>query len=117
MAIHARFGRWHSCGRRGLDSRMTISAINPVITHMVLVRELYRLLPRHKCLRHKRRAVQFKYYPTAHSKKYDNNGYAQPRKRIRAAGEELWHTKTSTSLGDKFSTCALDLLVRITRSL
>ena len=48
MAIHARLGRWHSRARRRLDGRMTISAINPVIARMVLVRELNRLLPRHE---------------------------------------------------------------------
>jgi hypothetical protein len=69
MAIHARFGRWHPCARRRLDGRMTISAINPVITHMVLVRELYRLIPRYEGLRYEWRAIEFKKQPTAQSKK------------------------------------------------
>jgi hypothetical protein len=59
MAIHARFGRWHPRRRRRLDGRVTISAINPVITHMVFMRELYRLIPRYEGLRYERRAAEF----------------------------------------------------------
>src|SRR5262245_21158668 len=105
MAIHARFSRWHSRGRRRLDGRMTIAAINPVITRMVHVRELYRLLPRHERLRHKRQAIEFQTPPSDPSKKYNNNSYAQPRKSVRAAGEKLRHMKTSTSLGLIFLLC------------
>jgi hypothetical protein len=69
MAIHARFGRWHSRARRRLDGRMTITAINPVITHVMLMRELNRLIPRHECLRYERRTVEFQQQPSAQTEK------------------------------------------------
>lgn len=51
MTVHARFGRWNARRRGKLDARMTVSAINPVVTHMVLMTELNGLIARYILIR------------------------------------------------------------------
>ena len=65
MAIHARFSCWHSGAGRRLDGRVTITAINTVIPHVVLMRKLNRLLPRDERLRDIRRPAEFENEPPA----------------------------------------------------
>ena len=51
MTVHACFGRWNARRRGKLDARMAVSAINPVVTHMVLMTELNGLITRYVLIR------------------------------------------------------------------
>jgi hypothetical protein len=50
VAIHAGLGRRDAGARQRLNRRVTVAAVDPVITDMVTMRKLHRLLFGHKCL-------------------------------------------------------------------
>src|SRR5437763_16053342 len=49
MTIHADLRRWNARGRRGLDSRMTVTAINTIVSDVMLMAELNWLLALDVC--------------------------------------------------------------------
>jgi len=55
MAIHACFCRRNSSISRGFHARVTVPAVDAIISHMMLVAELYWLAPDNKLIRNKRR--------------------------------------------------------------
>ena len=58
MAVHTGLGRGNSGGGGGFDAGMTITAIDPIVAHMMFVAELDGLLPRDVLIRQIRSARQ-----------------------------------------------------------
>jgi hypothetical protein len=70
---------------------VTIPAIDPVVSNVMLMRKLYRLITGDERLGNVCSAIEIQYDPED-STNYDCNQHdAQPRKRICAAWKDLWH--------------------------
>src|SRR5262249_40169178 len=95
MAIHASLRRWNPGGGRRFHPAVAVAAIDSVVCHMVLVTELYGLLPRDVLVRHvggtrDRRGHQER---QPYQKKPSKNREA--RDEVRAAVEDLGHFRTA----------------------
>lgn len=97
MAVHAGFGRRHPGRGRRFDGRMAITAIDAVVADVMFMGKLNRLLSRNERLGNIRGPAQLKQNPKGTPSKKQADDDTQPRKRIHAAVEELWHRRTSTS--------------------
>ena len=96
MAVHARLGRRNSGVRQLLDRRMTIPAIDSVITNVVFVAELNRLFSRKKGLSVVRRAIGFEQQPDNYRDEEHCPEDADLRDEICAPMKNLTHRCSST---------------------
>jgi hypothetical protein len=91
VAIHARLGRRQACARCNLDRRMTVTAIETIITYVMFVGELDRLLSRHERTRHIRGSVYLGCSPKDRPNQKEWPENAEPGERVSAAVEDLRH--------------------------
>src|SRR5215813_5930662 len=93
VTAHANRGRRNPCGRRSLDRRMTVTAVNAVIADVVLVTELNWLLALDVRARVPARAVDL----GGDKQRGDQNEYRAedrgPRQIVCAVTENLWHRR------------------------
>lgn len=99
VAVHTGLRRRHT-GRRGrLDRLMTITAIDTVITDVVLVRKLQRLLFLYELTRQIRRPRKLRERKTAKPGQHDAGNDAYPSDVVCTFVEELCHRSHSTGPG------------------
>ena len=89
MTVHAGFGGRNACRRRELDTRVAVSAINAVVTHMVLMAELNGLITRYILIRQNGR-----------TRRQENTGQRQTRQKRR---------RKDTEAGDKIRAAVKNL--------
>ncbi|HMH05937.1 MAG TPA: hypothetical protein VK579_04570 [Terriglobales bacterium] len=76
---------------------MTITTVDPVITHVVFVTELNGLLAFGKGARVIRRSLDRRESPGDATKNKDGSKYAHLGKGVRTAMENLWHSRSLSS--------------------
>jgi hypothetical protein len=89
MAIHASLYRRDTRERRTFDGCVTITTVDPVITHVVFVTELNGLLAFGKGARVIRRSLDRRESPGHATKNKNGSKYAHLRKGVRTAMENL----------------------------
>ena len=95
VAVHARLRRRHSRRGRRLNSGVTISAVDAVITDVVFVTELHRLLLFQVSAREIRRAGDLRINIKRRSRKNDAKDHAYPRDVICTLVKKLRHYQVS----------------------
>jgi hypothetical protein len=91
MAIHAGF-RGRNAGVGGsLHTCVTVPAIDPIVPHVVLVTELYRLISRHKLIRQIRRSRKNQHSRQRKSGKEYQREQTKPGDKIKTAVKNLGH--------------------------
>ena len=93
VAVHADGGRRHSGRRCCLNRRVAITAINAVITDVMLVAELYELLSFYPLAGVPARASNLCRYPKRGEQNKDRAVNRGPRQIVRAMTEDLWHRR------------------------
>lgn len=97
VAIHTRLGRRHTGGCGCLDRLMAISAVNTVIAHVMLVRELHRLLYFEVLSRQIGRPRKLRPGVKTNARQQYNRDHADLRNVIGALSKDLCHLKTRSS--------------------
>jgi len=92
MTIHARFGRWNTGKSRNLHGGMTVTAIDPFISYVMLVAELDRLFSRHIGLGDVGRSIHLSHHPNQAGNDEQGTEYRDPGNRISAGMEDLRHS-------------------------
>ena len=91
MTAHASLGLGNARRRGSFHGRVTVSAIDPVIAHMVFVAELHRLGPCHVLPREIRRTRQPQYSCQGKTGQEYSCKQTKPGDKIRAAVKNLGH--------------------------
>ena len=95
VAIHTGLRRWQSSRSSLLNRLVAITAVDAIITNVMLVRKLNWLLTGDKGLGNVCSPIKIQNEPEGPTCDKTNQHDAKPRKRIRAAGKDLWHILTS----------------------
>ncbi len=93
VAIHAHRGRGNTGGRRCLDRRVAITAIDTVIAHVMFVAELNWLLALDVGAGVPTRPRDFRRYPQRGQQNKDRAKNGSSREIVRAVSENLWHRR------------------------
>ena len=91
VAVHAGLGRGYACEARFLDGGVTVLTLNAESGDVVLMAEWDRLLRAHTLIGPIRRALQLVGGQSKHDQQQSHEHQADPRKRVRAAMEDLRH--------------------------
>ena len=96
MTVHAGFGGRNACRRRELDTRVAVSAINAVVTHMVLMAELNGLITRYILIRQNRRTRRHENTRQRQTRQEKRRKDTETGDEIRAAVKNLRHVCVCT---------------------